>query len=552
MTYSQEFIDTVKNASNIVAVASRYMPLKQKGRQWWACCPFHHEKTASFAIDENAGFYHCFGCKESGNVFKLVEKLESVNFIEAVELLAKWANIKLPEQQNTPEAIAAARARQNVLEILDEARNFYKSNLTEEGKKYLFGRGITTEIIEMFNIGQSPDWDSLIKYFRAKGYTDGDLLNAGVASKNDKGRLYDAMAERIVFSIFDLYGNCIGFTGRVQPQKDNGAVAKYRNTAQTMVFDKGKICYGGDVLKKHMRTANIEGLIVVEGNVDCITLVANGFPNTVACMGTALTVFHAKAFKRFSPDIYLCLDGDTAGRKATIRAMDILRDEPDLNVRVISLPDGVDPDGFVRKNGAEAFKELVRRAVPFIDFKLDTLAAECKLDDNIGKAKYLKAAIEFLQTTIKDKIEVELYAPKVAGYAGVTGESVVSAVLNKSAPPKSPPAETQAIKPPTQDNKYKKAYDFVCASILNKKKWVESDKEFLFKIDFDPDDTKLIGYGFFGTNAELEKQYADSICLLETLHFERLLSAAIKNGDISGTQEYQNEINKRKYRNVKK
>lgn len=451
MILPNEFIEQVKNASNIVTVAGRYLPLVKKGRDYWACCPFHHEKTPSFAISEERQFFHCYGCKESGNVIKLVQHMENIEFLPAVELLAKWANIPMPAVEADPAQIENAKRRAKLLEILDEARQWYISKLDDNAKKYLHGRGISDELVREFNIGFCPDWNGCIDHLRKKGFAERDMLDAGVVKKSPKNnRIYDAMAERIVFSIFDHYGNCIGFTGRVQPAKDNGEIAKYLNTAQTDVFDKGKIVYGGDVLKKYMRTTHIENLIVVEGNVDAITLVANGFPNTVATMGTAMTQYHIKVFPRFSHEIYLCYDGDTAGRKATMRALEIFRaNDPTLSVRVIELPADTDPDSFVRKNGAAAFKKLFDTARPSVDYRLDKLAEGSKLGDNIGKAKYLKDAVAVLKEV--DKIELELYAPKVAKTAGVSKESIlrevgVKVAVPKAAPPKPLPAHDDALK----------------------------------------------------------------------------------------------------------
>ena len=443
MILPNDFIERVKNANNIVDVAAGYLPVKQKGRQYWACCPFHHEKTPSFAISEDNQFFHCFGCGASGNVFKLVMQLENCDFVKSVEILAKKAGLKMPEISADPAQIEHAKKQQRLRDIVECAREFYCTSLNENALAYLHGRGITDEIIGKFNIGQSPNWDGVVTHLKSKGYTDNEMVEAGVAAKSDKGRVYDAMATRIVFSIFDLYGNCIGFTGRILPANDNGEVAKYRNTADTTIFNKGHIVYGGDVLKKYMRTAHIESLIVVEGNVDVITLVSAGFNNTVACMGTAMTPFHAESFARFAKDVYLCLDGDNAGRKATLRSIEVIdkynrdqieRGKDPLMVRVISLPTDIDPDGFVKQNGKAAFEKLYETARPSIDYKLDILAEQSNLNDNIGKTKYLKSAVEILKT-LMTKIEIELYVPKVARTAGVGTANLLSILNVKTAKP---------------------------------------------------------------------------------------------------------------------
>ncbi|MCL2586870.1 MAG: DNA primase [Firmicutes bacterium] len=419
--FPREFLDELKIASNIITVASRYMPLRARGRQHWGLCPFHHEKTPSFAINEQQQYFKCFGCGESGNVITLVRQLESVDFNEAVELLAKWANITIPTAKIDPEYLVKRKKKERTLDVLEEARKFYYTNLGKDARAYLNNRGITDELIEKFSLGESNTWEGVLDHLKKRGFTEPEIIDAGVASKSERGKVYDAMAERITFPIFDIFGNCIGFTGRTLSNEKS--VAKYRNTAQTAVFDKSSIVYGVDVLKREKRSGgDMAGLIVVEGNVDVISLVGAGFTNTLASMGTALTQFHARIFSRFSPNIYLCFDGDDSGQKAALRAVDILAGEG-LNVRVIELPKDTDPDSFVTKNGKDAFEKLVRNAKPYIDFKLDYLEKISNLDDNIGKAEYLKRAGTIL-STLGNTPEVELYLAKVSKLSGVSIDGV--------------------------------------------------------------------------------------------------------------------------------
>ena len=543
MSFPKDFIEQVKNASNIVTVAARYMPLKQKGREYWACCPFHHEKTPSFAINEQNQFYHCFGCGVSGNVFTLVQHLENVDFAAAVEILAKAANIKIPQQSSDPKEFEKVRARERVLATVEAAREFYCENLRKHGAealKYLHERGVTDALIKDFNIGFSNDYTSVLDHLRKKGFTDKEICDAGIAAQTAKGRMYDAFGERITFSIFDLYNNCIGFTGRILPSNPRAnEVAKYRNSAQTLAFDKGHIVYGGDVLKRYMRTAAIHSLIVVEGNVDVITLVGAGFNNTVACMGTAMTQFHARAFKRFSDQVYLCFDGDSAGRKATLRALEILAAEPALSVRVVSLPDNIDPDGFVRKNGAAAFKKLLDDARPALDYKLDVLAVECDLRDNIGKTKYLKEAAKILNT-LENVAEVELYAPKIAATVGVSKDSVVRQVLGVLTKKTPPPQPTEAAPVQAPPNKFDRAFDFVAASKLQKKSWAADELE--FELNYQDDDEKLLGFEFLGTAALMSKEYGDCVKTLLDQHLKELRDKYTQLGDLKQVQEITRRI----------
>ncbi|MCL2846939.1 MAG: DNA primase [Firmicutes bacterium] len=456
----QEFIDEVKLANNIVGVASRYMPLKQKGRQHWACCPFHSEKTPSFAINDTQQFYKCFGCGAAGNVISLVKQLESVDFMGAIELLAKWANLTMPKLAADPDYAKRKEKKERMFEMVECARAYYCETLYRpigrDALNYLHGRGITDELIKTFNIGLSHDWDALIGYMRKKGYRDEELIEAGIAAKSERsGRIYDAMAERITFAIFDVYGSCIGFTGRTL--SDKADIAKYRNTAQTMLFDKSAIAYGIDVLKKNKQSNFVESLIVVEGNVDVITMVGAGFINTVACMGTALTQFHARVYKRFAQNILLLFDGDNAGQRAAMRAVDIL-DAEGLSVKVIELPPDTDPDTFVTKHGKLAMAGLIQDAKPMMDFKLDHLESESDLSDNAGRTKYLDAATEMLKP-LANQPQLELYIPKVAKLATVSYEAVERKV--NQAPPKTKEPSLEPPPPERISNKYTAALDFI-------------------------------------------------------------------------------------------
>jgi len=463
MRFPEEFVEQVKIQNNIVDVASKYTPLKQKGRQHWGLCPFHNEKTPSFAINEQQQFFKCFGCGQAGNVITLVKQFESTDYAGALELLAGWAGIPMPAVKNDPQYAEKKKKKERVLECLEHARSYYCENLYKENNKgileYLHRRGIGDDLIKMFNIGASSSWEEVVTLLRNKGYSDLEIYESGVAAKSDKGRLYDAMGERVTFAIFDLYGSCIGFTGRTLSQDKN--IAKYRNSAQSIVFDKGSIIYGVDVLKRNKSANFVDSLIVVEGNVDVIALVGAGFTNTVACMGTAMTKFHAAAFKRFSPNIYLCFDGDKSGVEAAVRATDVLA-EQGLNVRVVSLPVDTDPDSYIVANGKDAFAVLLDEAKPMIDFKLDKLLGSSDLRDNIGKSTYLKEAVKILKP-LAGTPDVELYLPKVTKNAGVSALSILNALGTKVAerpPDLKLPIETVA------KNKYTNAIDYVLACLV--------------------------------------------------------------------------------------
>lgn len=537
------FIEKVKQANNIVTVANRYMVLRARGRTHWGCCPFHHEKTPSFAINEVQQYYHCFGCGVSGDVITLIQQLESQDFYGALEVLAKAAGLEMPEIAYDPEYAKQAKKKQRVLAALEAARDYYCKNLNAENLEYLRNREISDDLIKLFNIGASTSWDGVIKALKGKGFTEEEIIDAGIAVKNDKGNFYDAMANRITFAIFNIYGDCIGFTGRTTLK--DAEIAKYKNTSQTMVFDKSSIVYGVDVLKKNKLANFIDRLIVVEGNVDVVSLVGAGFVNTVACMGTALTSFHARVFKRFTERIYICFDGDAAGQKATLRGMDIVAAE-NLDVRVVALPDEMDPDDFIRKKGKEEFEKVLDTALPLIDYKLEHLAKTNPLKDNLDKTKYLKAAIEVLKP-LAGTVELELYLPKVAEVAGVSFD----AVKRSLGAPQSKALDVEAknaVFPKGGTSAFGKALDFVVASVLHNKEYIDFEsltdleiENFLYKTLID----KVKGRKDWRVSCifdEFDEQ--------ETKQLDHLINYSFEDGD--GKEKWKDCISKLAQVNIQK
>ncbi|MBO4823656.1 MAG: DNA primase [Clostridia bacterium] len=427
--YPTEFIDQVRNASNIVDIARNYLPLRQKGQDFWACCPFHSEKTPSFAISAPKQFYYCYGCHESGNVFRLVMKMENLSWHEAVELLAKRANIAIPQTEDNSVWLKARQKRDRLHEALGLARDFYCRNLFLPQNKmaldYLHGRGIDDVLIKQFHIGYSDSWQGVVDALKQHGISEQTMCDAGIVARRDDGkRVWDAQFERITFSIHDVYGNCIGFTGRTMKKDDN--IAKYKNTAETAVFNKSNIVYGVDVMKELSRGKHTNGLIVVEGNVDEIAMIKHGFVNTVACMGTALTKFHAGVMKRFGEVVYLCLDGDNAGQHATLKSIDTLQ-EAGLTVKVIILPNGQDPDEFLTANGAEAMQKMIDTSIGGLEFKLDYIKKHNNLNDKVGKTTYLNQVVD-LMATIPNPAERALYLKEIADTLGIDKEDLKNTI----------------------------------------------------------------------------------------------------------------------------
>lgn len=433
--YPPEFVDRVRNASNIVDIARNYLPLRQKGQDFWACCPFHSEKTPSFAISAPKQFYYCYGCHESGNVFKLVMKMENLAWPEAVAFLAKKANIEIPQTADNEGWLKARQKRERLYQALMMARDFYCRNLylpqNQAALDYLHQRGIDDELIKMFHIGYSDSWQGVVDELKQHGISEQTMRDAGiVAARDDNKRVWDAQFERITFAIHDVYGNCIGFTGRTMKKGDD--IAKYKNTAETAVFNKSNIVYGVDVMKNLTRGKHTTGLIVVEGNVDEIAMIKHGFVNTVACMGTALTKFHAGVMTRFGQTVYLCLDGDNAGQNATLKSIDTLQDAG-LMVKVIVLPNGQDPDEFLQANGAAEMQKMIENSIGGLEFKLDYIKKHNDLTNKVGKTEYLNQVVALL-ITIPSPAERELYLKDIAETLGVEKEVVRNTIDMRIAP----------------------------------------------------------------------------------------------------------------------
>lgn len=418
-----EFIEELKQKNDIVAVASKYLTLDRKGKTYWARCPFHGEKTPSFAINEIDQFYHCFGCKASGDVIKFVQEMESLDFYETVKLLAEWAHLEVPNISGSSQEDIQKRKREKdeMIACMKEAAIYFHNNLklpeAKEAREYLARRGMDENIQRKFGIGFSLDFNSVIRHLKSKGFSLELQKKVGIVKEKD-GRNYDALGERIIFPILNIYSEVVAFSGRTLKQKVD--YAKYINTAETPIFFKGKNLFAINVIKKRKQEKPIEYIIIVEGQVDAISLHKTGFDTTVASMGTALTHDQAKLIKRFCDKVYICYDGDTAGKAATLRGLDILKDEG-IEVRIMSLPDGKDPDDFVKEFGKDAFERLFERALPLVEFKLSYIAGKYNLGEIDGRAKYTEEALEVLRA-LSSEVESEAYLEMIQKQTGFSRE----------------------------------------------------------------------------------------------------------------------------------
>lgn len=469
--FTPEFLEELKYKCDIVEVISQYVPLQKKGGRYFGCCPFHNEKTPSFCV--NNGWYHCFGCGASGDVVKFVMEMESVSFYDAVKILADKVGLQLPEVKLDPQYAQKKEHGDVLKQLMRDAARYYRNNLLDEKKgndarEYLHNRGLDDEIAKRYGLGLSLDNESMVGYMRRKGYSLKDLEECGLVGNAQ--RPYDAFANRIIVPIMDSMSNVIAFGGRIyHGEKD---VAKYKNSTNTTLFDKGRTIYGINFIKrdKKMNGVAYKELILVEGYMDVISLGASGIKNVVACMGTALTDGQARELSRMTENLYVCYDGDGAGKKATIRNVDILAKFVQ-NVRVISLDEGKDPDETVREGGAEAFLKKQKEALPVIEYKLKLCADANDLGSVNGRAKYVQSALKVLKT-IDNRAEREVYMDVVSKMSGVS----VATLTDEAGMIRPVKIEQPKENDEEKIAKYLRASRFVLNRIVKGEKYVDLSK----------------------------------------------------------------------------
>jgi len=449
--FPTEWLEELKSKSNIIDVVGRYVNLTRKGRSFWGCCPFHGEKTPSFKADEDKQLFYCFGCKASGNVITFIEKIENVDFLDAVKHLAEKAGMNLPTMKSDGDIAAAKEHRDQIHKTLKAAAHYYHENLSRLAGKaavdYLEQRGVMPNSIKRFGLGASVNWDGLIGHMLSQGFTHAHLKDAGLAEANKDGRWYDVFGGRLMFPVINNWLNVVGFSGRLLDK--DAKMAKYRNSAQTAVFDKSKLLYGINLLRQKKQKEGVPHIIIVEGQMDVISLHQAGFDTAVACLGTALTAAHARLIKNYCGKVYLCYDGDTAGMAATLRGLDILA-ESGLEIRVMSLPDKIDPDDLIRKRGAEAFQECIDNAKPLLEFKLAMAKAAYNLSDASQKAKYAVDAVRIIKSLV-NPVEQEEYLKIVRDDTGYSMDALKKQLAGDTAAQKKA-AEILTAAAPTNAN----------------------------------------------------------------------------------------------------
>lgn len=410
-----EIIQKIKNENDVVDIVSEVVRLKRSGKNYMGLCPFHKEKSPSFSVSSDKQIYKCFGCGEAGNVFTFLMKYRNMDFIEAVKYLADRANITIEYNDDKTRAYEEQKKRLYKLNV--EAARFFYSNLVKNKKaqKYFTARGISVSTMKRFGLGFAPDsWHSLLDGLKRKGYTELDMLNLGLIIKSEKGNMYDRFRNRIMFPVFDYSGRVIGFGGRVL----DDSKPKYLNSPESLIFQKGINLYG---LNFALKNKSNRIFIIVEGYMDCISLHQYGITNVVASLGTALTERQAKLLRRYADKIIMAYDADGAGQAATIRGMEILRKEG-LDVRIMSMPSGKDPDEFIRANGKEAFLRIADKAMSLIDYKIKKAAEGVNFNDSQEVIKYIKKATEVLAEL--NPVEKDVYIKRMSQETGVKEQAI--------------------------------------------------------------------------------------------------------------------------------
>lgn len=498
--FSPDWLGELKARNDIVTTVSRYIQLQRKGKNHWGCCPFHFEKTPSFSVNEVDQFFHCFGCGVSGDVISFIQKYENVDFMDAINILAKNAGMEVPSIEENEEIKKRKQEKEQILHALREAAIFYRQNLLGNrgapARAYLQKRGVTQKSVTSFGLGYSPDFDSIVAYLTNKGYSVDLLKKAGIVESNN-GRTYDFYGGRLMFPLINMQGDVTGFSGRLIEQKD---FAKYKNSPQTMVFDKSRTIFGINLVKKlrNELRGDLNNIILVEGQLDVVSMHQSGFNNAVACLGTALTRSHCLELSKLTKNIVLMLDGDGAGQKATLRSIDVLAQNSELSVKVAKLPEGLDPDEFLKKYGSEKMKELLSSAVESLDYQINSLAENFDLNSNEQRAKFIKQALAIIKT-IKDISTQEIYLGLVRNLTNVPVDILRQDLQNlDSTTVETEKVDTNAEPERLGEDAYIKADKFILASLLHRKDYANiqdcDDVEFL-----DGDLNTVFGYIKQGT-----------------------------------------------------
>ena len=407
------FVERVRADSDIVAVVSSYVALKKKGNRYWGCCPFHHENTPSFSVVPEQGFFYCFGCHVGGNVFKFLSLIENIPYFDAIKWQAEKLNIPLPQRERSASQMARDKKIEELRRVHEMAQAFFHNCLTkthygDAAKAYLAGRGIDASIIEAFGIGCAPPaWDKLAVAFQKRGVPPALLEESGLVTKRQKSDgYYDRFRDRAIIPIRDARGRVVAFGGRILSSGE----PKYLNSPETLIFNKRRLLFGLD--RAHRAIARAGFAVVVEGYMDAISVAAAGIENVVASLGTAFTAEQARLLLRYAPELRFCYDSDAAGQEATLRALAVARDAG-AAVKVLRVPDGKDPDEYIRKYGKEAFQTLIEAALPYVEYRMMRVLEAADKESLQGRLDALSSLLPVF-AEVKSPAELGSYIVRTA------------------------------------------------------------------------------------------------------------------------------------------
>jgi DNA primase len=421
--YSDELIEEIRTNNDIVDVISKYVTLKRSGRNFFGLCPFHKEKSPSFAVSPDKQIFHCFGCGAGGNVIHFISKIEGLDFKDTLELLANRANIELPTLENS-EDDKTARLKSKVYEINKIAAEFYHENLykptSKMAQEYIKKRKLDNRTLKAFLIGYAGNFNELYLLLKQKGFTEEEMLASSLVKRTDNGGYMDSFRKRLMFPIQDVRERVIAFGGRVL----DDSKPKYINSPENIVYSKGRNLFGLNVAKKH----DTKRIIIVEGYMDAISLYQRGITNVVASLGTAMTESQGRLLRRHSEQVILGYDADGAGQAAILRGMEILQNLG-CDIRVLQIEGAKDPDEYVLKYGPERFQRCVDNSISLVEFKVKVLLKELNIENTNDKIKFLNEIAKIL-SKITNQIEREIYVDKIAREYKISKEAIY-AEINK-------------------------------------------------------------------------------------------------------------------------
>lgn len=443
MRYSDELLEKIKNRNDIVDVISGYVALKRSGRSFFGLCPFHNEKSPSFAVSPDKQIFHCFGCGVGGNVFHFVSKIEGVGFRESVEMLANRANIALPVSQSSDEDDKLYYIRSKIYEINEATAMFYHKNLynssAKKAQEYVKKRKLDNNTLKTFFIGYSGNYNELYKFLRSQGFKDEDILESKLVNKNERGEFIDRFRKRLMFPIQDERGRFIAFGGRIliDPPKADASEeeklefkkkAKYINSTENIAYSKGRHLFGLYAAKKAAHASTLKKILIVEGYMDTISLHQRGITNVVASLGTALTEAQGRLLRKSSEQVIVGYDADGAGQAATLRGLEILQNLG-CDVRILQIEGAKDPDEFILKYGPERLQKYIDNAISLVEFKIKNLKKDLNLNNANDKIKFLTEIAKEL-AKVNNSIEKEVYIDKISLDYKISKEAIY-AEINK-------------------------------------------------------------------------------------------------------------------------